>query len=245
LVPTLIWKAIADTSSSVYKHFVRPLLAFLRNAIRILIILAALLFALQIFFAFAGLPGWAYHLISLNGEPQEEVAPRYIVVLGGGGIPSESGLIRTYYAAHIGTNYPNATFIVALPASGNPDTNSVGRMRDELVMRCISSNSIHLESKGLSTHEQAVNIREMLPPDAVNEPILIVTSAYHIKRAVLCFRKLGFTRLANCPAVDVGPEVTSGSHILMRYSFWANLEAQIQIVRECCALVFYRIQGWI
>ena len=218
----------------------------LKSAGRILVSLFALVFILQMLVGFLGVPGWVIGWLS--GDSFElTVQPRYVVVLGGGGIPSESGLIRTYYAAKLGMTMTGATFVVSLPCEGDPETNSVGRMRDELVMRGIPSNTVVLEYASYNTHEQAVHIGLLLGDEALGDPVLLVTSPYHVRRALRCFRKQGFRQIAAVSAVNMGAEADyeSASLLGLRYVFWANLDALLEYSREAVAVFYYRLCGWI
>jgi uncharacterized SAM-binding protein YcdF (DUF218 family) len=170
--------------------------------------------------------------------------PATIVVLGGGGIPSESGLIRTYHAARLAGRHPAAELIVALPADDSPEDSSVGRMRDELVMRGVPAESIRMEHRGRNTHEQAVNIRAMLGQDALRQPLAIVTSPSHIRRSLLCFRKEGFEQATGFAAHGVGAEADLGAMTSMRYGFWSNQRLWIDYLREWCAMALYKLRGW-
>lgn len=216
----------------------------LRRIARVLLWTAALLFVAQVVVAFVGPPraltDW---LVGAGEQPRE--APRYVVVLGGGGIPSESGLLRTYYAADYGRTLTNATFIVSLPADDSPATSSVGRMRDELVMRGIPSSSIQMETRGLNTHQQADKIREMLGADALTQSVVLVTSGYHMRRSLLSFRKEGFAKVAGLTAEGIGAEADPGALAWLRYTIWHNLEREAQILRELVALTAYKLRGWI
>lgn len=207
-----------------------------------LLALCGILFVAQVFVGFVGLPGWLLFWMT-GGEPPVD-HPRYVVVLGGGGIPSETGLMRTYCAAAYGAGRTGVTFIVALPADGDPTTNSVGRMRRELVMRGIPAESVIMEYRGRSTWEQAANIRRMLD-SGTDQHMAIVTSPYHVRRALLCFRKQGFRNVTGLPAVGVGAEADLGGGTTLRYAFWSNLVSEIEVLRELCALAQYGWKGWI
>jgi uncharacterized SAM-binding protein YcdF (DUF218 family) len=215
-----------------------------RRCLRLLVALAALAFAVQAYFGVAGVPGPAVAWMT-GQDLQSDEPPRYVVVLGGGGIPSASGLIRTYHAAEIGLRETNATIIVSLPSDGDPLTNSVGRMRDELVLRGVSPGRIRMEHAALNTHEQAVNIRRMVGEESLGERVLLVTSPTHVRRAYLCFRREGFRNLGVRAAHGTGAEADPGSGILLRYGLWSNLELQVEIARELAALLWYRAKGWI
>ena len=216
---------------------------FLQTFSRWMIRLAAAAFFLQLLIGLFGMPRWYGQSKPKKVTPQ----PAYIVVLGGGGIPSESGLMRTYCAATIGTNFPLAKLIVSLPCEGDPETNSVGRMRDELVMRGIPAGSILMEYAGLNTHEQAVGVAQLLGTRALGLPVVVVTSPYHVKRSVLCFRKVGFTNVTGAAAMGIGAEANLSlvGPLDLRYTFWANLHSEIEWIREHVAMLYYRLRGWI
>jgi uncharacterized SAM-binding protein YcdF (DUF218 family) len=205
---------------------------------------AAFLLVVQIVVALTGLPpalvSW---MVTADVVLQEE--PRYVVVLGGGGIPSESGLIRTYYAAQHGAGLTGATFIVSLPTDHDPETSSVGRMRDELVMRGIDRESILMEYKGKNTYQQARSIRNMLGYRALGEPLLIVTSPYHARRSLLCFRRQGFENVACLAAQSVAAEADMGPATGGRYNIWGTLVYEVWYARELVALAYYRMRGWL
>ena len=211
---------------------------------RILAFIAVVVFLLQILLAVTGPPQGIVDWLEMP-ELTPRVTPRNIEVLGGGGIPSGSSLLRTYYAAQYGKNLTGTTFVVSLPADADPETSSVGRMRDELVLRGVPAAAIRMEYRGLNTHEQAVNVQRLLGPEALDQPILIVTSGYHMRRAVSCFRKLGFTRVAGLLASDIGAEAEIGPWGWLRYGVWAHLEQGIRVLRELAALAAYKFEDWI
>ena len=97
---------------------------------RTLIHISAALFLLQIALATPLLDDIVESWLKVaDGGAME--APRYIVVLGGGGIPSDTGLMRTYYGAKHSLSFPNATVILALPA----DDGRIGKRKAMLGTR--------------------------------------------------------------------------------------------------------------
>lgn len=218
--------------------------ARLRTLGRFCVRAAAAAFLLQILVAVVDPPSRLVRWLTGKDEVLGE-APRCIVVLGGAGIPSEAGLIRTYYAAEYGRGLTNAAFVVALPADGDPETSSVGRMRDELVLRGIPRDRILMETKGLNTYRQAINIARLLGPGALQEPTLIVTSPSHVRRSLLCFRKAGFTWARAAPAENVDNEADPGPHVRERYGFWNTLQFEVLMARELTAMAVYKLRGWI
>jgi len=211
---------------------------------RRLLQVVAVLFLLQVLGVLIGPPRWLQDWLSATAYlPKEQ--PRYIIVLGGGGIPSTSTLIRTYYAAEYGRGLTGTTFIVSLPTDSDPNTSSVGRMRDELVRRGIPASSIQMEYRGLDTHQEAAYIRKMLDASAIHEPILVISSEYHLRRAMLCFRKEGFTRVSALDASGIGAEAEMGPWSWLRYGIWNNAGNEARIIREFLALLTYKLRGWI
>jgi uncharacterized SAM-binding protein YcdF (DUF218 family) len=211
---------------------------------RVLVGISATLFLLQIALATPLLDGIVESWLQVPDAGAME-DPRYIVVLGGGGIPSDTGLMRTYYGAMHSISFPDATVIVALPADEDPETSSVGRMKDELVLRGVPESSILMETEGRNTHEQAERIRAMLGPGVIDDPLHIVTERTHLRRSLLCFRKVGFSRVYGIGTHNTGAEADMGAGTFLRYTLWANLQLQIRVLRELIATGMYKLRGWI
>ncbi len=215
----------------------------MKKLFRIALWVAALLFAVQLVLAMAGPPASLTDWLRGKGlEPSE--TPRTIVVLGGGGMPSDSTLLRLYRAAEYGHGFTGAAFVVALPADGDPNTSGVGRMRDELVLRGIPSERIRLETEGRSTHEQAVKTRALLGDEFANAPLVVVSSGYHVRRAVQSYRAAGFGNVGGLAATNKDNEAHPGLFAWLRYGLWGNLAAQAEIMRELLALAAYKLRGW-
>ena len=188
--------------------------------------------------------------------------PDCIVVLGGGGIPSESGLMRSYLGAELGRRYPNATVIATMPVDGNAEDSDAEKMKRELLMRGVPQERILLEKRGRNTREQALNVRSMLGVDFATNGIIIVTSPEHMRRSILSFRKAGFisTGAASAYSESLDAELTYdtaelggttlpmpnvGENLYLRYQFWNNLSYLSKASRELVALLYYKIMRWI
>lgn len=222
---------------------------------------AGIAFILLLALCFTSIPWSALEWLASDAEiPDDD--PAYIVVLGGGGIPSESGLMRTYYAAEAGHRFPRARLIVALPEDGPIEGSPLGLMAGELILRGIEPSRILYESEGTNTRYQALMVKKMLEADGLASPMLIVTSPEHMKRSLLAFRKVGFTRVAGyaAHATAAGGDLTYdeedvgggqawtpslGDRMLIRYGFWNHLGYLNRFVREICALTYYKVRGWI
>ena len=211
---------------------------------RTLVRMSAALFLVQLMLATPLLDGIVERWLKVPDAYATGI-PEYIVVLGGGGIPSDTGLMRTYYGARHSLAFPDATVIVALPADEDPETSSVGRMKDELVRRGVPASSILMETQGRNTHEQAERIRAMLGPGAIDVPVHIVTEGSHLRRSLLCFRKAGFSRVFGISTHNTGAGADVGTGTFLRYTLWTNLQLQIRVLREIIATGIYKLRGWI
>lgn len=210
---------------------------------RVAVVILATFSLFQIGVALFPAPEWVMGWLSCK-DIQPAKQPRYVVLLGGS-IPSDSGLIRAFYAAEFGRNRTGMTHIISMPADEDPAKSGPGRVRDELVLRGVSPSDILFESKALDTYQEAVSVREMLGDEALAEPLLIVTSPSHMRRAFLCFRKQGFQNVTCLPAENVSYEVDIGAWGFFRYTFWYRLGSQAEIARELVAMAVYKFRGWI
>lgn len=230
---------------------------FLR-LLRNLFVLIGIFFTLCVVLAMTEQPFWAYHWL---GTSKSEIkwAPQSIVLLGGGGMPSESNLIRSWYVDKASKSFPEAKIIIAMPGDLSDSLSTPQRMKKELVLRGINSSNISFEPEGTNTRSQALNCMGLIKMDS---PILLVTSPEHMRRSVLCFQKTGFNRINALPAFEdtaeadftftddklggntvLVPDV--GNSLNMRYQLWNHLRYELLIAREIVALSYYKLRGWI
>jgi len=203
-------------------------------------------------------PFWAYHWLGTS-KSELKWKPAYIVLLGGGGMPSESNLMRSWFTEKASKSFPDAKVVIAIPGEISDSLSTPRLVQKELVLRGIDSDKFLFENEATNTRAQAVNCKRIIK---MQTPILIVTSPEHMRRAVLCFQKAGFEKINALPAFenaleadlsfiddDLGGNKTLipdvGNNINMRYQLWNHLKYEILIVREMVALTYYKIRGWI
>lgn len=189
-----------------------------------------------------------------------DVPPEWILVLGGGGIPSESGLMRTFYAAHAAHEFPSARVVIALPGDPGRD-GTLWQMRNELVIRGVAEDRVWFEPKGTNTRSQAVEWGRQIGSEGVQAPLLIVTSPEHMRRSVRSFERAGFLHVGSSAAMDTSIEgdlrlSESGldaplrvrsveDNLFVRYQFWHSITYMSRASRELVALAYYQLKGWI
>lgn len=210
--------------------------------------------------ALLGLPWPVYAWLGRNPSPLKG-DPDYIVMMGGGGVPSESGLMRCYQTALMAGQYPRAHVIVAMPLEAGEDDEHPSTVVRELMLRGVVIERITQEGRGRHTREQAVRVRELTKRSGREPVVLLVTSPEHMRRSCLSFRKAGFTSVHGSSVfgqnleADLNYDASAsggrrivpnvGGSLMLRYRFWDNLIVEIKVLRELTALFYYQVKGWI
>ena len=233
----------------------------LLRIIKYSLITSGCMFLFILFFSFTTGPFWIYNWLG-SAKSEYHFTPKNIIIMGGAGYPSESALMRSYYAAKYANQFPAAKVFVTQPAAKGvalEKTDAYGIARD-LMIRGVDSSRIILEIYGKNTREEAINVFK-LDATIKETPCLLVTAPEHVMRSVLTFRKLGYKYIGGVPTFNAFgpidlvyddkslggrnmplPEV--GNSIQLRYQFWNHLRYQVICYRELFALVWYKIRGW-
>jgi uncharacterized SAM-binding protein YcdF (DUF218 family) len=220
---------------------------------------------------FTSAPFWRWYNLGTKKAGVHR-PPDFIVVLGGGGMPSESGLMRTWYAAKAANYFTRSKVIVALPGDTSDSLSSVRLMVKELVIRGIEPGRIMIEDSGTNTRAEALQIQKLSTKDKGQSTkelsivncqlsILIITSPEHLYRSVLAFKKAGFMKVDGIPAFERTIETDLsftdnrlggrkwlpgiGENIAIRYRFWTQLHYEELVIREYLAIAYYWMKGWI
>lgn len=69
------------------------------------------------------------------------------------------------------------------------ETNETEQVRLLLIQLGIPNQRIIIEKNAKNTHENAVNSKRIVDSLQIHEPVLLITSAFHMRRASACFRK--------------------------------------------------------
>lgn len=230
-------------------------------------LMATGLFALLFLAAqFTHLPWNAYRRLAEIPAPSSR-EPTHILIMGGSGIPGESGLMRTFYGAQAAALHPDAEVLVAMPLGADASDASRAYL-DELRMRGVPAERVHILPDGRNTREQAQRLLAHLGDRRDDATVLIVSDPYHIRRTAACLRRVGIAEVAALPADSLsiedplpwraadldapGPSPAArgavpdiGSSLHLRYDLWNNLGYTQDALREATALLYYRLRGWI
>jgi len=99
----------------------------------------------------------------------------------------------------------------------------------------ISPEAVLRETKSQNTYENVLHTKRLLSQHSIKGKVILVTSPYHMQRAVSCFKKQG---------VEVLPAPVNNSEIYV-YGFYQNLRNLRLLMHEFLALVYFRYAGWI
>lgn len=181
--------------------------------------------------------------------PQDDVAG--IIVLGGffegainlarGGYELNSSADRIVEAAVLARRYPQARVVVtggsgSLLLDGEADDATAPRLLEALG---IERGRMVLEDQSRDTYENALFTRELVEPQE-GETWLLVTSAFHMPRSVMLFRRAGFDVVPWPVDYRTTGEDSLG---LSRNNVVHTLQTTGVALREWIGLVAYRVTG--
>ncbi|MBN1927501.1 MAG: YdcF family protein [Prolixibacteraceae bacterium] len=239
---------------------VKKIVAITLKVFRVFIVSAGILFTLMLLLAFTSLPFWMrYNLGKSKAWVPDNT--KTILLMGGGGFPSESVLMRLHYTVELAKEFPFAKIVVAIPGDTLNRVSTVCQVKYALVERGIGTSRIVLEPIGLNTRYQAIMAYKLYAEGKFRQPLVLVTSPEHLYRAVLTFRKVGFEDVTGQPSSESMLEtdlrfdenllggnttlVEVGGSIPLRYRFWDYLKLEVVVAREYLAIVYYKLKGWI
>lgn len=176
------------------------------------------------------LNSWANLLSDTYHEPRGDV----LIILGADQL--DTGAIgvasywRSIYAALV---WRTGNFREVLICGGPPAAPLSAPMKDFLVSQGVPAAAIRLETESRSTRENAVNAARLL----ANTPgkKVLLSSDYHMYRAVRCFRKVG---------LQVTP--TYFPEAVKRNANWRDRwRVFLDLTEETIKIIWYKLHGWI
>jgi uncharacterized SAM-binding protein YcdF (DUF218 family) len=120
-------------------------------------------------------------------------------------------------------------------------------MAELLTMMGVPKSVILEDSSSLNTYQNAVNVKQILDAQGIRR-VLLVTSAFHMPRSLMIFRKLGMD-VVPAPTDFLVPDMTSGqlsfAGILVRcVPDSQDLYNVTRALKEYVGIAVYRLKGW-
>jgi uncharacterized SAM-binding protein YcdF (DUF218 family) len=158
-------------------------------------------------------------------------------------LPGYSTYVRAAHASWLFHHWRQTPIVVCGgPAVKNPDEPTLAEvMRRQLVESGVPDSMVWVEDKSETTYENALFAANILRPKAIRK-IVLVTEAFHMPRAELVLRKLGFevTPVA-CSYRTMEKKTVAG---WLTPSFWA-IRVNEEALHEIVGLAWYKLRGWI
>ena len=126
----------------------------IRRILKYILIVFGCLSLILLILCFTSAPFWTWHKMSVKYAGIHR-PPDAIVILGGGGMPSESGLMRCWYGAKAGNYYYRARIIIALPGDTADSLSSIRQMKKELILLKRMAFMLTVTRSGSSTRPQS------------------------------------------------------------------------------------------
>ena len=210
-----------------------------------------LLFFSNDFISNAVMRGW-----EVDPKPFNEVQPHQVgIVLTGSTIPFLQPNDRVYFqrgadrVTHSIQLYKLGLIKKILVSGGSgrllgEDEPEANKFKKVMLMAGVSDADIILENTTRNTHESAVAVKKIL--DSLNfkaEDCLLITSAFHMRRSIACYRKVGLvlesfsTDFYGVPDKPIIPTIIIPT--VQGFIIWEKL------FKEWMGLTAYKIAGYI
>jgi uncharacterized SAM-binding protein YcdF (DUF218 family) len=123
------------------------------------------------------------------------------------------------------------------------DTNETEQVKQLLITLGIPGQQIITENQAKNTHENAVNCKKIVDSLQIKEPVLLITSAFHMRRATACFRKESINVIPY--VVDNKKKDTNLGILDSLIPSERELYKLSYLIREVAGLGIYKIMGYI
>ncbi len=118
-------------------------------------------------------------------------------------------------------------------------------LRRYLLAVGIPDTDIVIEDRSKNTYENAIFTYQIFKRNGwLNRKFLLITSAFHMRRAAACFKKAGLTRFDTFPVDQYGGRLDVDYHLLLLPK--AEVMAYWNILtKEWVGMIMYRLVGYI
>lgn len=156
-----------------------------------------------------------------------------LIVLTGSSSAEMIGL-DSYWRAVYAVRYFQAGAFARILVSGA----SAAAMREFILSQGVPAEAVEMETASASTREPALHLAARLAAGAdpaAGRRLVLLTSDYHMARAIRAFRKAGL-RIEPQPVPDLMKRYSSP---LQRWSMF------LELLRETAKLGYYWLRGWV
>ncbi|MCZ2472216.1 YdcF family protein [Aquirufa ecclesiirivi] len=112
-----------------------------------------------------------------------------------------------------------------------------------LIKMGVPARDIFVENKARNTYENALYSSQMLKKYIEKDTVVLITSAMHLRRSILCFEKQGFK--VRPYAADILKKDTPQGILSYLKPSEKSLQTNFQLLREIVGMIVYKLQGYI
>lgn len=112
-----------------------------------------------------------------------------------------------------------------------------------LIKMGVPARDIFVENKARNTYENALYSSQMLKNYFKKDTIVLITSAMHLRRSILCFENKGFN--VRPYATDILKKETPLSLLSYFKPSEKSLSINFQLIREVVGILVYKLKGYI
>ena len=175
-------------------------------------------------------------IVVLGGVTKVPVPPRVGIEVGDGFDRLQVG-VRLLKARRAPLLILSGGAIASLSGSDSPEAD---RLRSLALEYGVDDRSMLLERASRNTHENAVLTGKLLGPRGI-ERIILVTSAWHMRRAEAAFQQLGIEIIPAPTDFEAVPRPMSVRRLLPDAT---ALLYSTKAMKEYLGLLFYKLVGW-
>ncbi|WP_164969552.1 YdcF family protein [Aquirufa rosea] len=123
------------------------------------------------------------------------------------------------------------------------DSNESANVKRQLVAMGVPSKNIFVENKAKNTYQNALYSAQKLKNYIDKDSVVLITSANHLRRAILCFEKQGFK--VRPYSADIQKKDTPMSTLHFIKPNEQCLDIIFKLNREWVGIVVYKLQGYL
>jgi uncharacterized SAM-binding protein YcdF (DUF218 family) len=184
-------------------------------------------------------------IVVLGGATESQVPPRPWVEIRDEGD-------RVLYAAKLYRDGKAPRLIlsggrIVWNRGGNPESSDMATLLETMG---VPKTAILEDPSSLNTRENAVNVKQIMDTQKIRQ-VLLVTSAMHMPRSLLIFRKIGVTAIAaptDFTALQLDQPEARGSielNLLNTLPDAEQLRRTTRALKEYVGIAVYWLRGWI
>lgn len=123
-----------------------------------------------------------------------------------------------------------------------PDEREADEIAEALILMGVPPEDIVKEINSRNTHESAIEVKKILEGKAMPADCLLVTSAYHMRRAAACFAKVGWGM--DCFTVDFLSHKRKFTPDILFIPKVEALGTWQVLIREWIGMISYKLAGY-